>query len=119
MKFRMERIDLEMKNSISVIISQMNDKRLSNNFITISEVKTAPDLYNARVSISFFDEGKDNKEILKVLNESKGYIKRELAKKMKIKRIPDLIFVEDKIDQNANRIEELLAQIKQKEDKKD
>ena len=38
---------------------------------------------------------------------------------MKIKRIPDLIFVEDKIDQNANRIEELLAQIKQKEDKKD
>ena len=28
-----------------------------------------------------FDEGKDNKEILKVLNESKGYIKRELAKK--------------------------------------
>ena len=53
MKFRMERIDLEMKNSISVIISQMNDKRLSNNFITISEVKTAPDLYNARVSISF------------------------------------------------------------------
>lgn len=117
MKFRMERIDLEMKNSLSVIISQMNDKRLSNSFITISEVKTSPDLYNSRISISFFNEEKNNKEILKVLNDSKGYIRKELANKIRIKRIPDLFFVEDKTDQNANRVEELLAQIKQ--DKKD
>ncbi|MDD4110423.1 MAG: 30S ribosome-binding factor RbfA [Clostridia bacterium] len=120
MNFRMERIDLEIKNALSLIISQMNNKVLSGNFITIAEVKTSPDLYNSRVSISFLNDGKDNKEILKTLNESKGYIKRELARKMRIKRIPDLFFVSDKTEQGADRIEELLAQIvKQKEDKKD
>ena len=52
MKFRMERIDLEIKNALSKIISNMDDSRLNNKFITICEVKTSPDLYSSRVSIS-------------------------------------------------------------------
>lgn len=112
MKFRMERINLEIKNALSSIISQMNDKRISASFITISEVKTAPDLYFAKISIDFLNENQNNKEILNVLNTSKGYIKRELANKIKIKRIPDIFFVADKTEQSANRIDELLKQIK-------
>jgi ribosome-binding factor A len=111
MKFRMERVDLEIKNALSTIISQMSDKRISNSFITISEVKTSPDLYSSRVSICFLNKDEINKEILKTLNFSKGYIRKELANKIKIRRIPDLFFVEDSTEQNANRIEELLAQI--------
>jgi ribosome-binding factor A len=107
----MERVDLEIKNALSTIISQMSDKRISNSFITISEVKTSPDLYSSRVSICFLNKDEINKEILKTLNFSKGYIRKELANKIKIRRIPDLFFVEDSTEQNANRIEELLAQI--------
>jgi ribosome-binding factor A len=111
MKFRMERIDLEIKNALSTIISQMDDSRISNTFITISEVKTAPDLYSSKISIAFLKEDENSEEILKVLNSSKGYIKKQLASKVKIKRIPDIFFVGDKTEQKANRIEELLNQI--------
>lgn len=112
MKFKMERVDLEIKNALSAIISQMNDKRISDSFVTISEVKTAPDLFSSKISISFLT-GKeaDHKEILRVLNSSKGYLKKELANKIKIRRIPEIFFVEDKTEENANRIDELLAQI--------
>lgn len=113
MKFRMDRINLEIKNALSTIISQMNDKRLSETFITITNVNTSPDLYSARVHISFLNDDVKNKEIIKILNASKGYIKKKLAEKIILKRLPDLIFVPDKIEQSANRIEELLAQIAQ------
>lgn len=111
MKFRMERIDSEIKNALSMIISQMDDSRLANTFVTISEVKTAPDLYSSKISIAFLKEDENSDEVLKVLNASKGYIKKQLANKIKIKRIPDIFFVTDKTEQNANRIEELLNQI--------
>lgn len=115
MKFRMERIDLEIKNALSTIIAQMSDSRLSNTFITISEVKTSPDLYSSKISIAFLTSNDDeNKEIINILNTSKGYIKKELASRIRIKRIPDIFFVADKIEQSANRIEELLAQISAK-----
>lgn len=115
MKFRMERINLEIKNSLSSIISQMDDSRLYNKFVTITEVKTSPDLYSCRVSISC--NKKEDEEIVKLLNQSKGYIKRELAGLIKIKRIPDVFFVADYFEQSANRIEELLNQIKKQENK--
>ncbi len=112
MKFRMERVDAQIKNNLSVIISQMDDKRLSGSFVTITEVKTSPDLYSSQVAIAFLSEDQSkNKEILKVLTSSKGYIKRQLASRMDLKRVPDLYFVEDKVEQKANRVEEILYKI--------
>ncbi len=112
MKFRMERINLEIKNDISKIISNMNNSKLEGKFITISEVKTSPDLYYSRVSISILGNENETKEVVKILNQSKGYIKKELAKLLKIKRIPDLEFVVDFFEQNAAKIDELFEKIK-------
>lgn len=109
MKFRMERVDLEIKNALSTIISNLDDFRLKGKFVTISEVKTSPDLYSSKVSISCLNEGSE--EVVKVLNQSKGFIKKELAKYIKIKRIPDIFFASDYVEKDAQRIEELLNQI--------
>jgi ribosome-binding factor A len=112
MKYRMERINSEIKNTLLKIISQMNDNRLSNSFVTISEVKTSPDLFSSKISVtSMKSSDKENREIINVLNSSKGYIKRELASQIKMKRVPDLYFVEDKTEEKADKIEQLLSQI--------
>ena len=110
MKFRMERVNLEIKNDLSKIISNMNT--LNGKFVTIAEVKTSPDLYLSRVLISVLGSEEETKEVVKVLNNSKGYIRRELAKVLKIKRIPDLEFSLDYVEQNALKIDELLNKIK-------
>lgn len=109
MKFRMERVDLEIKNALSTIISQMDDLRLKDKFVTIADVKTSPDLYTCKVSISCLTKGQG--EIVKLLNSSKGFIKKELAKKIRIKRIPDIFFVEDYVDLEAEKIENILKNL--------
>ncbi len=105
----MERVDLEIKKALSKIISNLDDFRLRDKFVTICDVKTSPDLYSSRISISCINE--DGEEIVKVLNQSKGFIKKELAKQIKIKRIPDIFFVSDYVEKDAQRIDELLNQI--------
>lgn len=113
MNFRMERVNLEIKNSLSEIISNMNNSKISNQFVTIADVETSPDLYSSKVLISCLsDDEKNCEEIVEILNSSKGFIKRELAKKIKIKRIPDIYFIADYFEKHAQRIDDLLKQIK-------
>ena len=105
--FRMDRVNSEVMKALLQIIQTMSDRRISNNLITISYVQTAPDLKNAKVGVS----GENVKEVVKVLNSSKGYIRRELASKLIMKNTPELLFVVDDTAEKANRIEELLKKI--------
>ena len=91
-----------------IIIKNMNDRRISGEIITISYVDTTPDLKLARVGVMC----KNCKEVCGLLNKSKSYIRRELASKMIMKSTPDIIFYEDKTEETADRIEQLLKQIK-------
>lgn len=106
--FRMERVNSEIMKALLQIVGDMNDKRISNKFVTFSYVNTAPDLKSARIGVA----GDEAKSLATFLNNSKGYIKKELAHKLDIKTIPDLLFVVDQTEEKANRIEELLKQIK-------
>ena len=105
--FRMDRVNSEVMKALLQIIQTMSDRRIANNLITISYVQTSPDLKNAKVGVS----GENVKEVVKVLNSSKGYIRRELASKLIMKNTPELLFVVDDTAEKANRIEELLKKI--------
>lgn len=106
--YRMERVNSEVMKALLQIIQNMNDKRISGNIITLTYVETAPDLKNAKVGV----ECDNSKEIIKLLNSSKGFIRRELAKKLIMKNTPELNFVADNTEVNANKIEELLRKIR-------
>ena len=105
--FRMDRVNSEVMKALLQIIQNMSDRRIAGNLITISYVQTAPDLKNAKVGV----QGENIKEVVKVLNSSKGYIRRELASKLIMKNTPELLFVVDDTAEKANRIEELLKKI--------
>ncbi|MBO4412874.1 MAG: 30S ribosome-binding factor RbfA [Clostridia bacterium] len=106
--YRMERVNSEIMKNLLEIIKNMNDKRISGQIITISYVDTTPDLKLARVGV----QTKDCKEVCALLNKCKSYIRKELASKMNMKSTPDVVFYEDKTEEVANRIEQLLKQIK-------
>ncbi len=93
------------KNLLEIIQFEISNPRLG--FISIPEVKVSKDYSYAKVYVSFLDE-RDEKEGMRVLNHSKGYIRTELAKRMDTRRVPELTFVVDKGYQNEERIREIL-----------
>ena len=88
--------------------------------VSISSVKITPDLLEARVYLSIFN-AKDNKLVLKKIEERAWEIKKELVGKVKhqLRRIPEIkYFLDDTLD-HVFKMEELFRKIKKEENKGD
>ncbi len=104
---RTDKIASILMREISVIISQeINDPKLG--FPTVTEVDVAPDLNTAKVYVSFLGKNYKKRDGIDALRRSKGHIKSALAKRVSLRKIPDLTFLVDDTLDKADRIEELL-----------
>lgn len=104
---KQERIATLIRKNIAEII-QMELKNPHLGFVSIPEVKVSKDFSSAKVYVSFFDE-KQEKQGMEVLEHSKGFIRSSLAKKLDIRRCPELTFVLDEGYKKEERINQLLS----------
>ncbi len=111
MSLRHDRLESDMKKVISNIIrNDVKDRDLM--LVTISEVTVTKDLSNAKVLFtSLGGEGKQQAD-LNALNNAKGFIKKQLSQKMKIRKVPNLTFAYDNRTDIRNDFEKLLNSIK-------
>ena len=87
---------------------------LNTKFITVTEVKMSSDLRSARAYVIPLG-GKETKKTVNILTEFSYLVRKALSKKLDIKFLPKLYFVEDKSFDYAERIEKLIKQNKQNE----
>ena len=83
-------------------IPAMNSK-----LITVTEVRMTQDLKTARVYVIPLG-GVDTKEIVKILTEYSHLVRRALSKRLDIKFLPKLTFVEDNSFEYAEKIEKII-----------
>jgi ribosome-binding factor A len=88
----------------------MRDPRIG--FVTITGVKMSPDLRDARVYWAVHGEEKIRKDTAEGLEAAKGYIRREVARSLKLRVTPDLHFSYDEAIDRGDRIEQLLREAK-------
>ena len=107
---RTDRISNLIRQEISNLLrEQINDPRLTS-FISITKVSTSPDLRYAKVFITALADNKNRSEILQGFTAASGFFRRELAKSLRLKYIPELSFhFDDSIERGA----EVLKLIKQ------
>ena len=105
---RVDKLDSILMKEISTIILQdINDPKLG--FPTVTAVDVVPDLNTAKVFVSFLGKNYKKRDGIEALRKAKGYIKSQLAKRLKMRKIPDLHFVVDDTLDKAERIEEILS----------
>jgi ribosome-binding factor A len=112
---RIDKIEHMIKEEISLILLlKMQDPALS--LLTITNVKVSPDLKLAKIYLSVFN--KENREIvLEKVIASTGYIRSELAHRIRLRFVPDLkFFIDDTIDY-VEKIENLIKKIHDDDDK--
>ena len=79
--------------------------------ITVTEVRMTPDLKTARVYVIPLG-GIDTKETVKILTEYAHLVRKALSKRLDIKFLPKLTFVEDNSFEYAEKIEKIIKKIK-------
>jgi ribosome-binding factor A len=92
----------------------LRDKRgiIGNEFITITEVQMSPDLSIAKVFISMA-LAKDKKAVLNQVTLHKSEIRKALGDRIRnqARIVPELIFVIDEVEENAQRMEDLIKSL--------
>jgi ribosome-binding factor A len=83
--------------------------------VVVTEVKVSSDLSYAKVYFTCFND--DKEKVIKELNDSKGHLRSELAKKVLVRHTPELTFEYDNSIEYANRIETIIKEIHDKENK--
>ena len=111
MAFKKERLEKIIEHEhASIIMRDIKDERIK--FVSITNVNLTNDLSIATVFYTVYgnDDQKDNSS--RVFNEAKGYIRSLLAKRIQVKKVPDLIFKYDVSLEEGERIEKILASIR-------
>lgn len=109
---RIAKINAEIQKSISSIISnRLNNPELENVLISVTNVDTAADLYVSKVYISVLGNDALKDRIMAILNNAKGFIRRELAHMVDLRTVPDLVFVLDNSQEYSENINRLIKQI--------
>jgi len=79
--------------------------------VTLTHVDATANLIEAKVYISVYPEEKSG-EVLKILEKEVWSIQQKINKKLNMRPIPKIIFVIDKKQAEAGRVEELLRRLK-------
>ena len=99
----------------------IRDKRgiIGNAFITIAEVRMSPDLSMAKVYLSM-TLAKDKKLVLNQITLHKGEIRKALGDRIRnqARIVPELVFVIDEVEENAQRMEDLIKSLNIPKDEK-
>lgn len=92
-----------------IILRQIRDPRIG--MLTITGVKVTDDLRLAR--IFFVEMGKDTctPETKRALEQARSFMRRELGKRLRLRYVPEIIFMLDESFAYGSRIERLLAEI--------
>lgn len=113
MSIRTERLGSVIQKDLGQILQR--NYQPAGTFITVTQVRLTDDLSIAKVYLSVYAPGRDEKTIYQFIDENQDEIRYELASKIKnqVRRIPELLFFEDDTSEYVNRIEQIFDKVKE------
>lgn len=109
---RQRQVAKQIQKDLGEIFQREMKQAFDKAFVTITDVKTTPDLAIARVYLSFLMT-KDKEGLLEIIREHTKTIRNHLASRVRhqLRIVPDLQFYIDDTAEYAQKIENLFANI--------
>jgi ribosome-binding factor A len=112
-QYHRERLADTMREEISEIVEgELTDPRIG--LATVTQVQIVPDGRQAFVLVNVAGDAEEEKNTLAGLEAAKGYIKHELADRLRLRHSPELHFRLDRSQQYETRIDNLIERVKKR-----
>jgi len=110
MQHRTQRISEALREELTEMIGyELSDPRVSS--ATVTGIEVSPDKRHALVRIRV-DDGQDAKQAIAALEHAATFLRREVARRLELFRVPELHFEADIATELGGRMENLLKRIK-------
>lgn len=104
---RRERIDELLRSAIANLLTfEIKDPRVK--LASVSSVSTTADLSRARVLVSVLGSDEDRQSCIEGLRHARGFIRSQLASRLRLRTIPELVFELDRGAEYSQRISDIL-----------
>ena len=115
---RTERAADTLREEIAQIVGyELEDPRLS--MVTVTDVRMAADMRAAKVYVTVAGNEEEHKAALRALRHAAPYVRKQLGLSLNLPRIPELHFVRDRVEEEGERVDQLLDQIEREWERKE
>jgi ribosome-binding factor A len=110
MSVRLARLRELFKEEISLILQrETKDPRIG--FVSVTDVEVSPDLRHAKVFVSILGDEEAKVKTMAGLGNAQGFIRTELGRRIRLRRIPQLFFKLDNSIERGVRVQHLLRRV--------
>ena len=107
--------DLIQKEISEMLVKSVKDPRIG--FVTITRVSVSEDCRLAKVYFSVVGTVAEKERSMKGLDSAKGYVRRELGRRMTLKHIPEIVFKFDPSIEYAIHLGEVFDQLQEERER--
>jgi ribosome-binding factor A len=109
---RTERVADTIREEIAQIVGyELEDPRLTG--VTVTDVRLSDNMRDARVYVTVAGNEEEHKLALAALRHAAPYVRKQLGLSLNLPRVPELHFVRDRVEEEGERVDQLLRQIEQ------
>ncbi len=117
-KNRVGRISEEIRKVVSeLLLTDLKDPRISS-MTSVTEVEVTNDLSFAKIYISVLGSDKEKKSTIDGLNSAKGFVRKEISKKLEIRHTPQPLFLLDESIERGVNLSKLIDEVSKSADDK-
>ncbi|MGA9380670.1 MAG: 30S ribosome-binding factor RbfA [Phormidium sp.] len=117
---RVSRVGALIKREVSLmLLNGIKDDRVGAGMVSVTDVDVSGDLQHAKIFVSIYGSEEAKAETMAGLKAATGYVRSELGQRVRLRRTPEVLFVEDRSLERGDRILSLINQISQDRPEKD
>ena len=109
--YRAQRTNEDIQRELPALMRSIKDPRVADAMLTVVKVDAAADQTSCKVYISSLQGIESARQAVNVLKKTAGYLRRELARRLRLRHAPELIFVADDSIEHSADIARLLRSL--------
>ncbi len=113
---RVSRVAELIRREVSqMLLNGIKDDRVGTGMVSVTDVDVSGDLQHAKIYVSIYGSDEAREETMAGLKSATGYVRSELGSRVRLRRTPEVIFLEDRSIERGNKVLSLLNQIKDRQ----
>ncbi len=109
---RMERVAELIKREVSQLLMQgIKDDRVGMGMVSVTDVDVSGDLQHARIYVSIYGSDEAREATMAGLRSATGYVRSELGQRIRLRRTPEVVFLEDRSFERGTKVLSLLNRL--------
>jgi ribosome-binding factor A len=111
---RVARVTELIKREVSqLLFSGIKDDRVGTGMVSVTHVEVAGDLQHAKIYVSIYGTDEAKAETMAGLKSATGYVRSELGQRIRLRRTPEVIFIEDLSIERGTKVLSLINKLSQ------